>query len=132
MLTERDRRANLFVLFLTSHSLRIGFVPDEWKLANIVAVYKHGEKTEVENYRPISRLPFISNTLERCVLNNITHHVYEQVNPCQNGFGFGGSILKWFGSYLINNGPGSSVKAASSIIRSATEIHSWSTIVPSV
>ena len=98
-------------------------------------------------------LSLISKTLERCVFNNIKHHAYEQINPCQNGFvpkkscitqlievlddigrnldrgkqidvlyldmskifdkvshaklihrlrefGFGGSILKWFGSYL--------------------------------
>ncbi|CAB4042235.1 Hypothetical predicted protein, partial [Paramuricea clavata] len=41
---------------LFNKSLRIGVVPDNWKLANIVPVYKRGEKAEVENYRPISLL----------------------------------------------------------------------------
>ena len=143
------------VCSLFNKSLRVGVVPDEWKLANVVPVYKHGEKAKVENYRPISLLPLISKTLERCIFNNIKHHVYKQINPCQNGFvpkkscvtqlievldhigreldrgkqidvcyldmskafdevshtkllvrlrefGFGGSILKWFGSYLTN------------------------------
>ena len=71
---------------LFNKSLRIGVVPDDWKLANVVPVYKHGEKAEVENYRPISLLSLISKTLERCVFNNIKHHAYEQINPCQNGF----------------------------------------------
>ena len=58
---------------LLNKSLCIGVVPDDWKLANVVPVYKHGEKAEVENYRPISQLSLISKTLERCVFNNIKH-----------------------------------------------------------
>ena len=152
---------------LFNKSLRIGVVPDDWKLANVVPVYKHGEKAEVENYRPISLLSLISKTLERCVFNNIKHHAYEQINPCQNGFvpkkscitqlievldhigrdldrgkqidvlyldmskafdrvshakllhrlrefGFGGSILKWFGSYLTNRYQQTTVLGATS------------------
>lgn len=45
---------------LFTKSLRIGVVPDDWKLANVVPVYKHGEKAEVENYRHISLLSLIS------------------------------------------------------------------------
>jgi hypothetical protein len=71
---------------LFNKSLRIGVVPDEWKLANVFPVYKHGVKAEVENYRPISLLSLISKTLERCVFNNIKHYAYEQIIPCQNGF----------------------------------------------
>ena len=72
--------------FLFNKSLRVDVVPDEWKLANVVPVYKHGEKAKVENCRPISLLPLISKTIERCVFNNIKHHVYKQINSCQNGF----------------------------------------------
>ena len=32
--------------------LNIGVLPDEWKLANVVPVHKHGEKSYVEQYRP--------------------------------------------------------------------------------
>ncbi len=71
---------------LFNKSLGIGVVLDEWKLVNMVLVYKRGVKAEVENYRPISLLSLISKTLERCVFNNIQHYAYEQINPCQNGF----------------------------------------------
>ncbi|CAB3996295.1 Hypothetical predicted protein [Paramuricea clavata] len=140
---------------LFNKSLRVGVLPSVWKLANVVPVHKHGEKTYVENYRPISLLSLISKVLERCIFNNIKYHVYEQINPCQNGFmpgkscitqlievleqigreldrgkqidvlyldmskafdrvshvelihrlrefGFGGSVLDWFNSYLTN------------------------------
>ena len=65
---------------LFNKSLNVGVLPDEWKLANVVPVHKHGEKSYVEHYRPISLLPIISKVLERCILNNIKYHVYEQIN----------------------------------------------------
>ncbi len=40
--------------FYEIKSLRCGVLPDEWKLANAVPVYKRGVKSYVENYRPIS------------------------------------------------------------------------------
>ena len=56
-------------------SLRLSQVPTEWKLANIVPLFKKGNKDHVENYRPVSLLCIISKTLERCVLNHLSHRV---------------------------------------------------------
>ena len=41
---------------LINLSLRVGYVPKDWKCANIVPVFKNGNKEEVVNYRPISLL----------------------------------------------------------------------------
>ena len=71
---------------LFNKSLRTGMVPFDWKLANVVPVYKKGDQEFVENYRPISLLSLISKVLERCVFNNIRDHIYSQINPCQHGF----------------------------------------------
>ena len=49
--------------------LCIGVVPDEWKLANVVLVHKHGDKAGI--YRPVSLLPLISKTLEHLITSNI-------------------------------------------------------------
>ena len=62
---------SLRVLF--NKSLNIGVLPDEWKIANVVPVHKHGEKSYVEHYRPISLLSNISKALERCVFSNIKY-----------------------------------------------------------
>ena len=35
---------------------------------------------------PCYQSPIISKVLERCILNNIKCHVYEQISQCQNGF----------------------------------------------
>ena len=45
------------VSFLVSLSLRTGSVPDEWKKAHIVPLYKSGGRENMDNYRPISILP---------------------------------------------------------------------------
>ncbi len=43
---------SLAVLFI--YTLSVGKLPQEWKVANIVAIYKSGECCSAENYRPIS------------------------------------------------------------------------------
>ena len=71
---------------LFNKSLNVGALPDEWKVANIVPVHKHGEKSYIEHYRPISLLSIICKVLERCIFNNIKYHVYEQLSHTQYGF----------------------------------------------
>ena len=67
-------------------SLHQGALPQEWKLANVVPVYKKGEKQHAENYRHISLLSIVSKVLERCIFNKIKEHLFHLINPCQHGF----------------------------------------------
>ena len=71
---------------LFNKSLQYGIIPDEWKVANVVPVYKKGRKDCVENYRPISLLPLVSKVLERCVLARVRDHLYHFISPAQHGF----------------------------------------------
>ena len=71
---------------LFNKSLRIGVVPFDWKLANVVPAHKKGDQEFVENYRPISLLSLVSKVLERCVFNTIKDHIFCRINPCQHGF----------------------------------------------
>ncbi len=72
--------------YLFTKSLKISQVPAEWKLANIIPIHKKGNKNHVENYRPISLLSIVSKTLERCVLNHISHHIQSNIHSAQFGF----------------------------------------------
>ena len=92
--TATEIAPSLCALF--NKSLRVGVLPSDWKIANVVPVHKHGEKTYVENYRPISLLCLISKVLERCIFNNIKYRIYEQLNPCQHGFMPGKSCVTQF------------------------------------
>ena len=49
---------------LFNKSLRLGIFPGDWKLANIVPIFKKGKRDFVENYRPISLLPVTSKVLK--------------------------------------------------------------------
>ena len=71
---------------LFNRSLNSGSLPEDWKLANIIPVFKKGDKTHVENYRLISLLCIVSKVLERCVLSKLRVHLLELINTSQHGF----------------------------------------------
>ena len=96
---------------LYNKSLNQGVFPQEWKIANIVPVYKKVDKEYVENYRPISPLCIVSKVFERCVLNNIREHIYQEIKTSQHGFTRGKSCvtdlleaLNYIGSVLDTGG----------------------------
>ena len=50
------------------------YFPDEWKIARIVPVFKKGDSSKVENYRPISVLNIISKIFEKIINSRITQY----------------------------------------------------------
>ena len=96
---------------LFSKSLRLGSLPMDWKLANVVPVFKKDNKEYAENYRPISLLCLVSKVIERCALNSIKDRVYSLIDSSQHGFITGRScvtqlveVLDYIGSQLDNGG----------------------------
>ena len=96
---------------LYNKSLDQGIFPQDWKLANIVPIYKKGQREHTENYRPISLLPIVSKVLERCVFFNIKDHLFQLTQNTQHGFISGKScitnlleVLDYIGSELDNGG----------------------------
>ena len=55
------------ITFLVNLSLTTGTVPDEWKQARVVPLYKSGGREVMDNYRPISILAVISKIAEKAV-----------------------------------------------------------------
>ena len=51
--------------FLVNLSLSTGSVPDKWKKARVLPLYKSGGRENLDNYRPISILPVLSKILEK-------------------------------------------------------------------
>ena len=49
-------------------NLRTGKFPLEWKKANIVPIHKKGDNQAVNNYRPVSLLPFVVKYLKDCFI----------------------------------------------------------------
>jgi hypothetical protein len=67
-------------------SLSRGVIPSDWKKANIVPVYKKGDKNMVENYRPISLLSTVGKVLERCVHQLVYTVISNDIVQVQHGF----------------------------------------------
>ena len=67
-------------------SLRLGCLLEDWKLANIVLVFKKDNKEQAENYRPISLRSIVSKVMERCLFNAIRDYVFNLISVCQRGF----------------------------------------------
>ena len=76
------------VTFLVNLSLSTGSVPDEWKKARVVPLYKSGGRENMENYRPISILPVLSKILEKAVNFQLQQYLkkFDLLSPAQSGF----------------------------------------------
>ena len=63
-------------------------IPNDLKLARVVALYKMKSKTNVENYRPISMLNIIPKVFEKIVLNQLNDVLTEHklLYEFQSGF----------------------------------------------
>ena len=69
-------------------SLDQGVVPPDWKEANIMPLFKKGDKTLAENYRPISLTSLSCKLLEHVVHTNIMYHFdrFNVLDDAQHGF----------------------------------------------
>ena len=53
-------------------------IPDQWKMAKIVPIFKKGNKSHIENYRPIANQCSTSKVFEKLILKQI--HYLESTN----------------------------------------------------
>ena len=67
-------------------SVSSGVFPDRWKEANIIPIFKKGDKKSAHNYRSVSLLSLFGKTLERVVYDVLYHHVSPVLCAEQHGF----------------------------------------------
>ena len=74
--------------YLLNLSLLNGVFPAELKQAKIIPIFKKGAKEEINNYRPISVLPFISKIFEKVMFKRIFNFIssHNILTPYQFGF----------------------------------------------
>ena len=75
-----DARVRLLppLTILFSEIYRSCKIPEQWKVAKIIPIFKKGSKIEVENYRPIANLCSASKVFEKLILKQI--HYLESKN----------------------------------------------------
>lgn len=74
------------LLHIFNCSLRLSTFPSCWKSARICPVYKSGDPTRVENYRPISVLSSFSKLFEIVMHERITSFLKGKISVYQHGF----------------------------------------------
>ena len=69
-------------------SLIRGVVPRAWKRARVVPIFKSGDISSLNNYRPISILPIFSKIVERTVHKQLSAFldIDNKLHPNQSGF----------------------------------------------
>ena len=81
----------LTILF--TESLKSGKIPEEWRLAEVVPIFKKGRRSEPGNYRPVSLTVTVGKLLERIVKDQIVNHLETNnlISNSQHGFRSGRS-----------------------------------------
>ncbi|CAM4645120.1 unnamed protein product [Lepidochelys kempii] len=74
---------------------RTGEVPDDWKKANVVPIFKKGKKEDPGNYRPVSLTSIPGKIMEQVLKESILKHLHERkvIRNSQHGFTKGRSCL---------------------------------------
>jgi len=87
---------------LINVSFNSGIFPQTLKLAHVIPVHKQGDKTCIENYRPISILPTLSKIFERCMATRLLSYMrkFNILTPNQFGFTKGRSTVDAILSFI--------------------------------
>ncbi|MCG8031679.1 MAG: reverse transcriptase family protein, partial [Candidatus Thiodiazotropha taylori] len=82
-----DELAPLLAI-ICNKSLQTGTVPQDWKQANVSAVFKKGQRYDPSNYRPVSLTCLCCKIMEHVIVSKVMKHVdnYRILSDCQHGF----------------------------------------------
>ena len=63
-------------------------MPDEWKTASIIPIFKKDDRTNTGNYRPVSLTSICSKLLEHIIYSSIFSHLKDYDILCEEQHGF--------------------------------------------
>ena len=78
---------------LFNHSLNLGYFPMFWKKSFIIPLWKSGSKSNIKNYRGISKLSAIPKLFEQIITKQLAFELEKQISPFQHGFIAGRSTV---------------------------------------
>lgn len=83
-----------------NNSLRSRSFPHKWKLSLVTPLHKSGDKSDIQNYRPISIISAISKILEKIMFIFIQNKVQSLLCPQQHGFTIKKSTISNLAEYV--------------------------------
>ena len=111
LLKEVACEISLPLSIIFNKSLISGSIPDDWRLANITAIFKKGDRNNPENYRPISLTCILCKVLESIIKDHIMIYLErnDMLSQCQHGFRYQRScvtqlleVMEDFTNYIDN------------------------------
>jgi len=80
--------------YIFNRSLKCNEIPADWKKAIVVPIFKKGERSNMENYRPVSLTVLFVKTMEKILKNKIKFlETNNSIRNSQHGFTKGRSCL---------------------------------------
>ncbi len=86
MLVLTNEISSEIITNIYNDSKEIQLFPNSLKSADVKPIYKKSEKTNKENYRPISLLPTVSKVFERDMYSQIIKYIDNHLSPFLFGF----------------------------------------------
>jgi hypothetical protein len=83
-----------------------GVCPEIWKCSSLTPIHKNGDKSDIRNYRPISKQNVFMKLFEKIIHLRISEHVNSQISTKQHGFMPNRSIqtnLSKYTNYIANS-----------------------------
>ena len=95
ILMEASRELSVPLCMLFNISLHMNIFPSQWKIANVIPVFKKNDPQKVNNYRPISLLCIISKVFEKCIYKYLHNFILDNnlLSSHQSGFRKGDSTI---------------------------------------
>ena len=103
MLLICDDSVTLSLKIIFRNILLTSIYHDIWKLANVIPIFKNGDKQSIKNYRPVSLFPICGKIIEKIIFNNLYSYlnVNNLITKNLSGFRPGDSATNQL-LYLVN------------------------------
>ena len=77
-----------YISTIFNFCLTTGIFPDDWKLAKVTPIFKQGDRSDMNNNRPISVISAIAKVFERIIYNHLSSYLSENniLSQYQSGF----------------------------------------------
>jgi hypothetical protein len=88
VLYELRKVLSLPLSIIYQTSVNTGILPDDWKEANITAIFKKGNKAQAGNYRPVSLTSVVCKIMETLVRDSLVNFMRDNNYLSNQQFGF--------------------------------------------
>lgn len=61
-------------------------IPEEWKIARVLPLHKKGDRSDINNFGPISNLASMSKIYEKMLLSKLERETQGLEGESQHGF----------------------------------------------